>query len=67
MDATFSGTTDASNPTGDIEIEKLHPKLGAAGAGTGFLVEEVRAMSVARRRQLVEREHAHLSITAKCR
>jgi len=28
----FSGTAEASNAAGDIEIVKLHTKIGAAGA-----------------------------------
>ena len=33
----------------------------------GFFVEGVRAMSMARRRQMIERAHAGLSIAAQCR
>ncbi|WP_419809181.1 IS3 family transposase [Sphingomonas sp.] len=67
MAATFSGASEASKTAGDTEIEKLHAKIGQLVVERGFFVEGVRAMSVERRRRLIERGHASLSIVAQCR
>ena len=49
----------------ELEVEKLHAKIGQFGRA-GFLSQEVRKMSAPDRRGLLQRDHESLSIRRQC-
>ena len=47
-------------------IARLYQEIGQLKVGAGFLVGEVRSMSLAQRRRMVDREHLSLSTARQC-
>ncbi|MCH9824575.1 MAG: IS3 family transposase [Alphaproteobacteria bacterium] len=65
MADVFSGGKQ-SGPT-EAEIKELHAKIGRLAVENGFFVRRAEAMSPAKKRAMIERDHPELSISQQCK
>ena len=62
----FGSGKDQKSKSDDAMIARLYQEIGQLKVGAGFLGGEVRSMSPARRREMVDRKHPKLSIVRQC-
>ncbi len=60
------GTGRDGEAAHELEVEKLHAKIGQLTVERDFLAREVRKMSAPDRRGLLQRDHENLSIRRQC-
>ncbi|MCL7406452.1 IS3 family transposase [Paradonghicola geojensis] len=65
MADVFSGGKQ-SGPT-EAEIKELHAKIGRLAVENGFFVRRAEAVSPAKKRAMIERDHPELSISQQCK
>lgn len=66
MAGVFSGRSEAAEIVREGEIGRLHAKIGQLVVERDFL-ESLRSLSLERRRQMIEPQHARLSVQRQCR